>query len=70
MSRYQNMVGAGTSERIVKLIKAVLEGGAEVLICAMTPAAGASHVGVDVDVVKGLEFPLIARLKPSWNRHR
>jgi hypothetical protein len=69
MSRYQNMVGAGTNARIVKLIKAAIEGGAEVLIYAMIPAPGPSHSDLDVDFVKGLEFPLIAKLKPSWNRH-
>lgn len=69
MSRYKNMVGAGTNARIVKLIKAVLDRAGEVLIYAMVPAGGPSHLGLSLDYVKALEFPLIAELKPTWNRH-
>jgi len=70
MRRYENLVGAGTNARIVALIKAALEGGADVLVYAMAPTPGPRHLDLDVDYVKGLEFPLIARLAPSWNRHR
>lgn len=70
MLRYQNLVGAGTNARIVERIKTSLSNGSEVLIYAMRPAAGPSHSNLSVDYVKGLEFPLIEHLNPSWNRRR
>ena len=68
MLRYQNMVGAGTNARINKAIKAAIEAGAEVLIYAMIQTLGSGHSKLNVDFVKGLELPLIATLRPTWNR--
>jgi hypothetical protein len=70
MSRYQNLVGSGTNERIVKLIKNKLSEGHVVSIYAMKPESGPQHSNLDVDFIKGLEFPLIERLTPSWNKRR
>jgi hypothetical protein len=70
MSRYQNMVGAGTNERVVGLIRQKLSEGREVLIYALKPAPGPKHLNFAVDYIKGLEFPLIERLKPAWNKRR
>lgn len=70
MSRYQALTGAGTNARIAEQIRASLAAGATVSIYAMRPAVGPDHVNLSVDYVKGLEYPLIERLKPSWNRRR
>ena len=70
MSRYQNLVGAGTNERIVGLIRTELAQGRRVEVWALKPPEGPNHLGLPVDYVKGLEFPLIERLNPTWNRRR
>ncbi len=70
MSRYQNMVGAGTNERVVGLIRKEISEGRTVLIFALKPAQGPDHLSLAVDYIKGLEFPLIARFNPSWNKRR
>lgn len=70
MTRYKNLVGAGTNARIAGLIKAAIASGAEVLIYALIPPSGPSHLGLEIDSVKGLEKPLIECFSPSWNRRR
>jgi len=70
MSRYQNMLGAGTNERVVGLIRTAISEGHAVLIYALKPAPGPDHLNLAVDYIKGLEFPLIARFNPPWNKRR
>jgi hypothetical protein len=67
MSRYQGMVGAGTNERIAELIKECLRQGKEVEILAWKPDTEVEFKGLKVDLVKGLENPLIQGLRPEWN---
>jgi len=68
MERYQSRAGAGTNERVAGLIRSALEAGEAVEIWALSPPPGGSYKGVPVDLVKGLENPLIEILDPEWNR--
>jgi hypothetical protein len=70
MSRYQNLVGAGTNKRIVERIRWRLVRGGDVKIYAMKPKPGPKYLSLDIDHVRGVEFPLIRRFTPSWNKHR
>ena len=67
MSRYQSLQGAGTNERIANKIKDCLKRGKAVKIFALKPESTLQYKGLNVDLVKGLENPLIERLKPEWN---
>ena len=67
MSRYQGLQGAGTNERITKKIKDCLKRGKAIKIFVLKPESTLQYKGLNVDLVKGLENPLIGRLKPEWN---
>ncbi|MHC1611594.1 MAG: GIY-YIG nuclease family protein [Candidatus Methanospirareceae archaeon] len=67
MSRYQSLQGAGANERIANKIKDCLKRGKAVEIFALKPESTLQYKGLNVDLVKGLENPLIERLKPEWN---
>lgn len=67
MSRYQGLQGAGTNEKIAKRLKECLERGQPVKIYAWKPDTELKLKGVSIDLVKGLENPLIQELKPEWN---
>jgi hypothetical protein len=67
MSRYQAMIGAGTNKRITEQIKAHLRNGDQVRVLAWKPDVQLTVKGLEVDLVKGLENPLIRALKPEWN---
>jgi len=74
MSRYQNQQGGNaqqglsTNKRISIEIKQILDQGKKVEIYALKPTTKQVFVDLQVDLVKGLENPLIAKLKPTWNR--
>jgi len=70
MGRYQGRVGGGTNERVAELIKSCLEAGGEVEVWALVPEAGPHYGGLPIDLVKGLENPLIQRFDPEWNKHK
>ncbi len=70
MSRYQSQQGAGTNERIANKIKDCLKRGKAIKIFALKPESTLQYKGVNVDIVKGLENPLIGKLKPEWNIQR
>jgi len=61
------MAGAGTNERIAGLIRSSLEKGSKVHVLGWQPEEGVRITGIEVDMVKGLENPLIRELKPTWN---
>lgn len=67
MNRYQGMIGAGTNKRIAGLIKECLRTGQAVKIFAWKPEAAVTFRELSVDLVKGLENPLIQALRPEWN---
>lgn len=66
MERYKGWQGTGTNKRIAEKIRKLLEKGQTVKILALNPPSFPFR-GLDIDLVKGLENPLIARLKPEWN---
>jgi len=68
LARYQNMTGGGTNERIAGLIRAALLGGETVAIYGWAPPKKMTYNGLPIDLVNGLENPLIALLRPEWNR--
>lgn len=70
MNRYQNMVGGGTNERIIGLIRTALAEGANAHIYALRPGSIPAYGGIDIDCVKGMENPLIRRFKPPWNKRQ
>lgn len=67
IGRYQAMVGAGTNERVCGLIQKVLSAGGTVEIMALKPEASLEFAGLNVDLVKGLENPLIQWADAEWN---
>jgi len=67
MSRYQGMTGNGTNLKIALLIKGCLQHGKVVKILAWKPDTEIGFKGLKVDLVKGLENPLIQELRPEWN---
>lgn len=67
MRRYQGMMGAGTNERIARRIRKALRQGLTVTILGWLPAHDCTVGGVRVDLVKGLENPLIKLADPPWN---
>ncbi|MEP7113885.1 MAG: GIY-YIG nuclease family protein [Ilumatobacteraceae bacterium] len=69
MSRYQGLMGAGTNKRIATLLRAALEANQRVEILAWVPPGPVLVGQLEVDLVKGLENPLIALIKPEWNIH-
>ena len=68
MQRYKAQIGGSTNERISNNIKYLLDQGKIVEIHALKPAQKVNFVDIQVDLVKGLENPLIANFKPEWNR--
>lgn len=69
MTRYQGTMGAGTNERIANLIRNAISEGRVVSILAWRPDRSLEFNGLRVDLIKGLENPLIEVLKPGWNIH-
>ena len=73
MGRYKNQLGGvngsiSTNKRISINIKRLLDQGKKVEIFALKPAIKDIFVDLQVDLVKGLENPLVASFKPEWNR--
>jgi hypothetical protein len=67
MSRYQGLMGAGTNKRIVELMRAALAEGQAIDIYAWRPNQEVVVEGLSVDLVKGMENPLIGWAQPEWN---
>lgn len=70
MSRYKNMQGGGTNERIAELIKLCLDEEKVVKIFILETDGSYKYKGLAVDLVKGLENPLIQEFQPEWNIHK
>ena len=66
MMRYQGRVG-GTNRRITDLIKDCLTEGKKVKILALGPTEEMEFRGLKIDLVKGLENPLLQEVMPEWN---
>jgi hypothetical protein len=70
LARYQNMAGAGTNRRIAGHIHEELRASRSVRILAWKPDHTLEVGGLKIDLVKGLENPLIDAVQPEWNIHR
>ena len=70
MGRYKYLQGGGTNKRIAKKIKGCLDDQKSVKIFALKPESSLQYKGLNVDLVKGLEYPLIKELEPEWNKQR
>ena len=60
--------GENTNQHKARLIGQYLEAGESVRILALEPGPACKFVDLNVDLVKGLENPLIAKFGPEWNR--
>jgi len=67
MGRYKSLQGAGTNERIARKIKDCLKHGKAVKIFALKPESTLQYKSLNIDLIKGLENPLIEKLRPEWN---
>jgi len=67
MNRFKNLQGAGTNKRIAIRIRDCLGRGKVVKIFALKSETQYYYKGLNIDLVKGLENPLIDTLKPEWN---
>jgi hypothetical protein len=67
MKRYQAMTGGGTNKKVADSIKEYLSNGRTVTIWPWKPDIELIIKGLKVDLVKGLENPLIHIFKPKWN---
>lgn len=77
MGRYKSLEGGSkgsgrksTNERIAIEIKDCLNHGKAVKIFALKQGSLIQYKGLNVDLVKGLENPLIEELKPEWNKQK
>ena len=70
MSRYRGRVGGGTNERIASAIRGELERGSTVKILALRPHRSIQYRGLHIDLVKGLENPLLKAIDPDSNIHK
>ena len=69
LSEYKNR----TTEREKEIafdIKRSLDAGHDVKILALKPNLGFKFKDLDVDCIRGLEYPLIAKFNPEWNRKK
>ena len=68
MKKFRNLQGGGTNERIANEIKKCLENGKTVEIFALKKLElVVQYKGLEVDLIRGLEYPLIEKLDPEWN---
>ncbi len=67
MNRYKYKQGGSTNKRINNKIKSYLLKQKSVEIFALKPKSECKYKNLDVDLVKGLENPLIKELNPEWN---
>lgn len=67
MNRYKSMAGAGQNRRVAGEIHKALGAGRAVGIHALKPDEGFVFKGLPIDLVKGLENPLLEAFVPEWN---
>lgn len=58
----------GTSLEVIQKIKKCLEKGKIVEIYALKPPNNYNYKNLKIDLVRGLEYPLIDNFSPSWNK--
>lgn len=69
MNRYQGRIGRGTNKKVAEFLEKRLRKGLQVTILGWKPDADIRVGQFRVDLVKGLENPLIARASPELNFH-
>ena len=68
MIKFKNRQGGGTNKRIADEIERCLKNGKTVEIFVLKPKLSVFYKGlVEIDIIIGLEYPLIKKLKPEWN---
>lgn len=67
MGGNKSRIGKSTNERVAGKIKECLEKDNVVKIYALKSELKWKYKDLDVDLVKGLENPLIEKFKPEWN---
>ena len=67
MSRYQSRAGGSTNSRINNYINELLKSRNEVFIYALKPNLIQKFEDLQLDLIKGLENPLINHFDPDWN---
>ncbi len=67
MGRYRARQGNGANERVARRILECLQRGDSVEILALRPSGQAYYGNLALDLVRGLENPLIERFNPEWN---
>ena len=71
LKRYKYMTGGGTNKCVAEKIRKCLEEGKQVEIFALKPKEKYKFIDVVVDLVRGLEYPLIREFKTNingWNK--
>lgn len=71
MQRYYHQKGSGGNHNMILKIKRHLNRGQKVNIYALKiTVRSPKYKGIIVDLVKGLENPLINKFNPEWNQQR
>ena len=71
MQKYERLQGGGTNEFIAKLIFELLHTcNKRVKVYALEPSEKYVYKEIELDMVRGLEYPLIEKFNPAWNRKR
>jgi len=68
MNKYKYLQGGSTNKKIAKEIRKHLEKGKIVKIFALNPSEDLKYKGLKIDLVRGLEYPLIETFQPKWNK--
>lgn len=69
MKRYKSRTGKGTNERVAKEIKKCVENNKAVKIFALEPKEKIRYKNLlKIDLINGLEDPLISKFEPEWNK--
>lgn len=68
MRRYKYRQGTGTNAHVAGKIRQHLMVGKEVQILSLKPEKDLRFTGLEIDLVKGLENPLIQKFQPNWNK--
>ena len=70
MRRYRKPTGGSTNKRIAEKINNCLKNGKDVKIFALDieQSLAVRYRDLEIDLVRGLEYPLIKRFNPDWNK--
>jgi len=66
--KYKKKQGRSTNERILNEIGKELIRGHKIYIYALKPEIIYYYDSLEIDTVRGLEYPLIRKFNPEWNK--